>query len=237
MPGLVSLDTLRTKAKQRADMENSDFVSDTEWATYIQDSMGELFDLCIEGAGEDWFTNATTAQNTVAGTASYTLTPPSGTIYKIVLVQTVFNGVTRPIRRAVGVIGFQTNLLAGQSGWADEQTTFYRTTHKQGGDVEITFYPTPDSERPFQVIYVPSPTDIDNGSNLFQGFSGWDEYIVVDAAMKALEKEESNTQALMMRKAQLRERILHHAQTLNMGEGASIVDQSDSGFIDRLPDA
>lgn len=236
MPGLVSLDTIRTQAKQRADMENSDFVSDTEWATYIQNSAGELYDLVLEGAGEDWYITGTLPQNTSPGTPTYTLTPDgSNTIYKVLKVMLEFNGRWRAIRKLKGTNGLMDAILTETDSWSDPYSVFYTLTWRQGGDVDITIWPFPPYVTRLLVFYVPSPTDIDNASNLFQSFSGWEEYLVVDAAMKALEKEESDTRALMARKAALRERILHHAQTMNIGEGATLIDQTEPYFIDGLP--
>jgi hypothetical protein len=51
------------------------------------------------------------------------------------------------------------------------------------------------------------PTYLTSDSDLFDGYSGWEEYVIVDAAIKCLEKEESNTAALMNRKAYLIKRI------------------------------
>lgn len=61
------------------------------------------------------------------------------------------------------------------------------------------------------VKYVPLPLRLVSDADTFDGFGGWEEYVVVDAAMKCLEKEESDTGALALRLAKMTARIQNMA--------------------------
>ena len=61
MTDIVSLSELRLLARQRADMENSQFISDDEWRRMINRSYAELYDLVVTSANsEDYFLKSDT---------------------------------------------------------------------------------------------------------------------------------------------------------------------------------
>ena len=73
MTDFVSLSTLRLLARQRADMENSQFVTDDEMRRYINRGYAELYDLIVTSANsEDYFLSSSTVQ-LVTGTKTYNL--------------------------------------------------------------------------------------------------------------------------------------------------------------------
>lgn len=234
MPGLVTLTQLKNKALQRADMENTSFIdtaADGELETYIQDSIGELYDLIIEHGGHELFVREATI-TTVAGTAEYVptvgLTDPG--IYKILDVTIEWAGVERRVRKVPWHERFRHR--PGQSGWSSYTDVRYAETGLDAsGNRQLTLFPTPQGVYSLNVYYLPIPEGfIASGESpvSFQGYSGWEEYVVVDVAMKMLEKEESDTKHLQLRKLQLIERIRHQAQHMNHGDGDTIRDISDS---------
>ena len=46
---------LRTEVRQRADMVNSDFVTDNEINRYLNESISELYDMLISAKGQEWY--------------------------------------------------------------------------------------------------------------------------------------------------------------------------------------
>lgn len=78
---------------------------------------------------------------------------------------------------------------------------FMRTEHGK-----YSFLPL-SGGRSITLYYVPACPRLVSSGDTFDGVNGWEELIVVDAAMKCLEKEESDVSALMARKAMLTERI------------------------------
>ncbi len=73
-------------------------------------------------------------------------------------------------------------------------------------------------------------------TDILDGVSGWTEYVIVDAAIKALEKEESDTSALQIRKQMLKQRIEESAMNRDAGQPDTISatrrngDMSGSGW-------
>jgi hypothetical protein len=61
------------------------------------------------------------------------------------------------------------------------------------------------------------------------GFGGWLDYVVVDAARKALVKEESDVTALLQELAVLEKRIECAAENRDAGFPATVVDSTRSG--------
>jgi uncharacterized protein YdcH (DUF465 family) len=59
---------------------------------------------------------------------------------------------------------------------------------------------------------------------------GYEEYVVVDAAIKCLQKEESDVQMLMVQKQQLKERIENAASNRDQGEPTAITDSRAGTF-------
>jgi hypothetical protein len=52
---VATLAEIRLLAQRRADMENSDFVTDSEWLTYINGSLAELYDVILQKFGADYY--------------------------------------------------------------------------------------------------------------------------------------------------------------------------------------
>ena len=59
---------------------------------------------------------------------------------------------------------------------------------------------------------------------MFDFYSGWDEYVIIDSAIKMLLKEEADVTALLLQKNQLRERIITESQNRDAGEPQTVTD-------------
>lgn len=63
-------------------------------------------------------------------------------------------------------------------------------------------------------------------STSLDGISGWEEYVVVDAAIKAMIKEESDPSALMSRKMELKQRVIDSAANRDASLPSRVTDTS-----------
>ena len=175
--GQVQLSDLRTQAKQRADMVNSSFVTDAEWNTYLSSSYKELYDLMVASYGDDYF--AVFGSNQVTDGVNSTYALPVD-FYKLLGVDQLVGG------RWTNVPPF---------GVADRnRQSAYAGNPPPGG---ITF----------RLIYIPRPAALSNDTDIADGVAGWEDYIVVRGAMKALAKEESDVTVLAGELALLKQRI------------------------------
>jgi hypothetical protein len=71
-----------------------------------------------------------------------------------------------------------------------------------------------------------------NDSVTFDGISGWEEYVIVDAAIKAMLKEESDASALMAQKQALLKRLEDMAANRDANQPITVSDTQGADFSD-----
>jgi len=209
MPGFVSLADLVTRVRRRSSHENSLFVSDAEVEEYVEQSLGALYDLVIESNGPAFWQDTSAPTQTVPGEFLYLPgDDPPIDIYKIIAVEVLWDGKYRKVR-GIRYRALYPKVPTGPIVGSALGGAGYR---------HIRFIPTPQAEHTFRVRYIPVPADWStNPTYSFTGLSGWDEWIVCDAAAKVLEKEESLEQAqyLIARREAAADRIRWATSTMN----------------------
>ena len=278
MTDLVSLSELRQLTRQRADNENSQFVTDTELTRYLNNSWGELYNLIIENFNEDYFTTSHSFSLT-SGTDSYSLPSDFYKLRGVDLVVTSTESV--PLRRY--------NWAERTRNSVTVRARDYRYRIQKGS---IIFTPLPSTNDSIKIFYIPDPrklesvtpsgvtrgttttytvsshsfvaddvinvsgfladdynsqqtvqsvtsttivTDLNSSAlsdptligtveSVFDFYSGWDEYVIIDSAIKILIKEEADVTALLLQKNQMRERIITESQNRDAGEPQTVTD-------------
>jgi len=230
MSATVTLSTLRTRAKQRADMVNSDFVTEAEWNSYINSSIKWLYDLLVKAYGNDYYCSDSTFV-TVAGQQDYpfaTMSTPITDFYKLLGVSMMVNSSEElPLKRF--------NFLSrdkhsGSYSISRHGRTLVRYRLKGSG---IYLSPQPDSGISIKVYYIPHATTLENDTDTFDGINGWEELVIIDSAMKALIKEESDVSAIMAERQTHLDRINEMAEDRDSGAPDTITDTS--GYFDYDP--
>lgn len=211
----VTLAELRTRAKQRADMERSNFVSDSEWNTYINSSLAELHDLLISAYSEDYQISEYTF-TTVANQSSYDL---PADLYKLRGADLKLqNDEYYTLKR----FNFNERNRFTQDGlWEIYGLPFVR--YRLVGS-KIMFSPVPDRSTEIKLWYHPKAPTLALDTDSYDDVNSFAEYVVVDAAIKALNKEESDVSVLGAQKEALRLRIVEMAQNRDAGEAESVSD-------------
>lgn len=223
MSTTMTLSNLITHTRERADMVNSQFVTDTELTSYINQSYYELYDLLVQKYGDNYYVQSPYSFTTDGVSQFFTL--PSD-FYKLLgvdlaLSNTLDSFVTiRPFnfsdRNRYAVPNFQ---------------SFYGVTnmrYKLNGN-QLWLTPIPAAGQTIRVWYVPRMTELVTGSDTVDGISGWTEYIIIDAAIKCLQKEESDVTALAMQKQAIIQRIESAAENRDAANPATV---SDGQFSD-----
>jgi hypothetical protein len=228
--GQITLGQLRLLAQQRADRVNSNFVTKTEWNSYINQSAFELYDLLIT-TYEDYYL-ATPFIFATNGSDSYPL--PDG-----ISVVDVNNAVGAPFYKLYGV---DLGLASTSDAWVTlkkydqisrNRFVFPQLTSTYLGVFNLRyrlmgnslwFIPTPSAGQYIRVWYFPRMTTLLADNDILDSVSGWSEYIIVDAAIKALQKEESDVSVLMQQKMMLIKRIEESAMNRDAGQPDSISD-------------
>ncbi len=219
----MTLEQLRLATRQRADMVASQFVTDQEFDSYINSSLAELYDLLVQKYGDDYF--VTTADiSTTPAAERYDL---PADFYKLLGVD---------LRLSGGLDGFITlrpftfaernrYATANAQTWIGVTNLRYRLN---GNKLWLT--PTPQNGQQLRIWYVPRVIPLVNDNDVADGVSGWLEYVVVDAAIKAMQKEESDVSVLMAQKGALIKRIEAAAENRDAGNPATVADvQFSSG--------
>ncbi len=221
--GDLSLGEIRLMAQQRADRVNSSFVTLPEWNSYINQSRFELYDLLVT-LYEDYFL-ADPIVFTTDGSDKYDL--PNGTNYsgakKFYKLWGVDCGLAPSGNAWITLAKFDA-IERNRYVFPNVTSTFagvfnlrYRIT---GNDVR--FIPTPSGGQYIRLWYIPRLETLLADSDIMDGISGWTEYVIVDAAIKALQKEESDVTILLAQKQALIERITTSGMNRDAGQPDTI---------------
>ena len=220
MANTKTLAQLRTSIRSRCDMENSEFISDAELLDYINGSYAELYDILVSRF-EDYYT--TTASATISsGSTSFSV---PADFYKL-------RGLDRQIGSSSDYYDVP-KFTFNERNWRNNQVT--RLRHGQlnvnyrliNNNIEVL--PANQAAGTYRIWYVPTYTALASDSDTVDGVNGWEEYIIVDACIKCLEKEEGNTATFARQKKELLKRIEEMASMRDINQPETVTDV-DSGY-------
>lgn len=220
----MTLAELIDEVRRRADMEHTQFVKDDELTSLINLSYGELYDLLVSRF-EDYYSS----QVTVSVTSGNTFPMPAD-LYKIRgldfsiatndwLTVRKFNFAERNVRSRV-----TNRLIYG----------IRRLTYRLMGD---TFYIQPEDQATgtYRLWYIPRFERLVNPTDIMGDVLDFEEYVIVDAAIRCLVKEESDPSALMAIKAELKNRIINMANNRDAEGPERVADVSlQSNFLEGI---
>lgn len=195
MADTLTLLQLRTRARERADQVNSTFVTDSELTGYINSSYQEFYDL-LTNSVEDY--NISTSSFTIA--SGNTQAAPSD-FYKVRGI----DDMTDPDYPTI-VKRFNWNERNDYNRRSDIAWKYSPVEYRIVGS-NLMFLPASQAQRPYKLWYVPICTLLVADGDTAAGINGWLEYVVIDAAIKMLIKEESDTKVLFRAKKEIIDRI------------------------------
>jgi hypothetical protein len=222
------LSDLRTAARQRADMENSRFIQDTELNAYINASYAELYDILVSRF-EDYSVSMPPTTFTISSGANTYPLPANFYKLKGLDIQSgsnwedchKYNFAQRNQRSAQA-----TRRIGGAS------RVMYRII-----DNQLYLVPELQAAGTYRIWFVPRYTPLVLDTDQLTNVLDFEEYIVVDAAIKCLTKEESDTSSLKQDKMFLLQRIEAMASNRDVSEPeviANVMSQTyrGDGFSD-----
>lgn len=211
---LISLAELRLQARQRSDQEKSKLVKDSELTSYINSSIGELYDLLCEAYGSEYFTIESSSFFTDGTNFSYAL--PTD-MYEL-------KGVDMRVANQDWITLQQFNFNErNRYGDTGRFTGIENIRYRLVGN-NIRFNPLPDANTEYRLWYVPFPAQLVNDTDTLDGLNSYQEYVIVDAAIKMMQKEESDVSVLMAQKMALQKRIVDKAANRNAAQSGTITD-------------
>lgn len=223
----VTLAAMRLRARRYADMEQSQFVTDSEVNDYLNDSLADLYDQLVAAYGEDYYM-ASQVVTTLANVSTYTL---PAAFYKLSGVVRVDQNVTP--ERNMGTLDRWERLETFQ---VSNSLNFNYPRYRIVANT-IQFSPTPAAGLTIRLFYIPVSPVLVIDSDTFNGINGFEDWAVLDAAIKMGDKEEMDVSALRARKDRLERRIMDMGANRDANESARVTDVSGWGspWRNRLP--
>lgn len=210
----ITLAELRLRSRQKADRENSQFVEDAELDFMINSSAAELHDILVMANSADYNVSKQTF-STVVNTDSYALPVD---FYKLKGVDAqIIGGEWYTLRP----FNFNERNRNNETTWG--RLTLPAIRYRILGD-NLVFSPTPDVATPIQVWYTPLAPKLVADTDTLKDLNQFSEYVIVDVAIKYLQKEESDVSVLMQQKNELKRRIEVMANNRDEGHGETISD-------------
>lgn len=207
MPLTTTLLAMRTAARQRADMENSLFVSDTEINQLINANIRKIHRRIIKNYGNA-YAGASTTITTVANTEAYAL-PAAFMKLSSYGVWWVDGSQKRRLSR---YNPNESNAQTPSEGWnawswhSGKSNVSYDIFNK-----EIRFLPTPLAVHSVKIYYHPTPSTLSLDADTYDGIMGLEEAIIWYSAADMLGKQESdNTYQVRMAEEELKD-LLEYA--------------------------
>lgn len=214
----ITLAQLRLEARQRADMTNSTFVTDSELTSYINNSISELHDILVQSYGEDYYINDVSF-TTANKAESYEIASiiPNGDFYKIRGVDAKLNNSDWFTLKPFNFNERNKNL--GSTTNSGISSVKYRLLGSN-----IMFTPIPDDSIDVKIWYIPLAQTLVDDTDSYNDLNNYSEYVIVDVAIKMLQKEESDVSVLAHQKQALKERINSASKNRDAGSGDSVSD-------------
>lgn len=214
--GQMSLGQLRLASQQRADRVNSNFVTKAEWNSYINQSAFELYDILVT-TFEDYYVKEPFVFQTDGSTQQYDLSVLIPDFYKLMGVDCGLN-----LENNAWVTLKKFDFVArNRYVYPQISATYlgvFNLQYRLIGSTKLMFIPVPNTAQYIRIWYVPRMVELLADNDILDGLSGWTEYVIVDAAIKALQKEESDVSVLMAQKQALLDRIQSTAANRDVGQ-------------------
>ena len=210
---------LRTRARQRADMEDSPFITDAEINGLLSHRLTDLYDTLME-SGLLWLQK----EVTVVGDGNELYDLPSD-FYGVVAVDYNYSA---------------NHFIPLHEYMARERTVYenlrtgsrfplaYAVIGRSNSTDQISLLPGTPQGQNVRVRYIPAPIKLEdpdsNDGTVVNGVSGYEELIIVGTAIDMLSKEESSTVMLERRYEALMAKVQSAAEIRAWASPRRIVD-------------
>lgn len=222
MPLNINLQTLRTRALERADALNDANVDATlggEVDAYINQSIRDLYDLLVRAAGDQYYS---TNQDLTTVANQATLAFPD-TFYKMLGMQWVRGDSTLQRLWPLQLQKFL-RFTDDTGGWTRDGRVWYMIEDAGETSGNLRFYPTPTGAHTARIWYIQGFVALTTDAATFNSVNGWDELVVLDVAMKIKIKREESITDIMKTYVKKRADVQAMADTPNEGEPMRVLD-------------
>ena len=199
-----TLSQLTGSVRERTDEENSDFVSDAELANYVNQSISSYMDVIISSDSDHYLSSSETTM--VAGQSLYDL--PSDFLH----LRGVDIKYSDQDFYTLEKFNFQErNKYKNNFNY---YTVYSRNRHlyRLYGSEQIKLIPDPQAAATLTVWYYYQHSLLTGSADAFSFPNGHEEYVIVDSAIKVLQKNEEDIGSFMAERSRLENRIKRSAE-------------------------
>lgn len=216
---MATLEEIKLQCRERADMVQNQFISESELTSYVNNSLAELHDLLIAAYCEDYYMNEAN-YTTIPDQKEYAL---PADFYKLRGVDVNFSNQWTTVKR------FNFNRRnEDQNAYAWNLLGLPLLEYRLVGS-NIRFNRGPNDTSEFRIFYYPKSVVLVAPTDEFVDINGYLEYVIVDVAIKMLNKEESDVTVLAGQKAALKQRLEAMANNRDANEPESVTDITNEG--------
>lgn len=223
----VTLATLIARARERADMVGSTFVSDEAFTDFISEGWQILWEKLIAAYASDYAEKQATI-NLVGGQSDYTLPADFFKLY----------GVDWNNGGMVAVVSLEPYNRAERNTYRNANIALsapyvvprYKLGQSADGASQVIRLLPDSATGSLTIFYAPVATLLADDADTIDVLNGWERYIVIYAAIQALLKEESSTTALMAEREKMEEQLKEMAENRDIGTPLANVDVDNINF-------
>lgn len=212
-----TLAQIRTAVLGLCDAENDGNLVTAWLNTAISSSYSELVDLLVSSGLFYFRSTATLSYSAVTGLAAL-----PADFLATVSVWYEKDASRRLPLRAVSI----------RDAWKFKKTSVSRAFCFETVGTNIQLYPPPPSGQTYTLIYVPCAADLTSDGQTVDGVQGFEELIVVDAAIKVGIRQETDVQVLLGRKQELLGRIQQMSQNREIASATSLYEEPEENYFD-----
>lgn len=224
-PGETTVGNIILECRQRTNKEKSGFYTSQEMTSMVSQSYKSLYDKIVTAYGDDYYVATPYSYTTGQNQQLYPL-PPN--FYKLLLLEVALNPQDPNSYVTVKQFMFRQKNLFNYPN----QYTMYGITnirYRLNGN-NIMIVPQTQGGQTLRIWFAPRPSQLINQTDLVDGISGWEEYIVADVCIKMLAKEESDVSVYVRQLQVMDKRLDEMAKNRNIGEPQTVTDTKSVNF-------
>jgi hypothetical protein len=213
----VTLLQIKDRARQKADMENSNFIEDPELLNYINEAYYTWYDMIVE-VFEDYYLNDDPTEFTLASGES-TIDLPAD-FYKLA-------GIDKAISTSGDKFYALKKTLWRQRNQVQNRFSYYglqpQITYRIFKD-KIKMTPPDAAGGTYRLYYIPLATALVLDTDVIETYNGFENLLIIDVAIKMLNKEESDPSMLLMERQRLEMKMTTMLVDRDINNGECIED-------------
>ena len=206
-----TLAQLTLRARERADMVGSSFITDANFYIWITEAHQKLHGLLVDALGEQYMYELASF-TTSLGQIDFAV---PCCFYKLYGVDMEINGEIVPLKPFTLAERNRYRNLDGNSSEAPMYSL-------SGNNIKL--YPVPPAGLSGEIMYAPEATRLTLSTDQVSYPNGWERFIVIDAAIQALLKEESSVTALSAERELILQEIRDAKEQRDLANPMKVVD-------------